>query len=282
MKKAVKIVFSVVVAAAMAGFAWYALLDRHQTTAGRPYGGNEFVYAGPLRNGLFDGSGTIAFTDGARLNGELYKGRFSGGLEFTSAGDWRFEGHFFDGRPSGVFFLADGVNATISREDAAVFASPKGWEYAGGIGERGQNGEGRFVFLNGESYTGAFLLGLADGYGVYRGADDGVIYGGEWKAGLYHGQGRYAPAGGKFLYEGAFELGFPHGWAAYSENGTLRYSGDFVGGVPEGQGIYYSPQGWTYEGGFRNGVFHGKGVLTKNGEPNPGVWERGRQVRREE
>ena len=281
MKKAVKILFSLVIAAAMAGLAYYALLDSHQVAAQRPYGGGEFAYTGTLRNGLFDGNGTIAFADGARLTGEFLKGRFSGGLDFTSAGGWRFEGNFFDGRPSGAFFLPD-VTATVSREDAAAFASPKGWEYAGGIGERGQNGEGRFVFLNGESYTGAFLLGLAEGRGVYRGADGGVIYEGEWKAGLYHGQGRYTPAGGKYVYEGAFESGFPHGWAAYSEGGALRYSGEFVGGVPEGQGVYYSPRGWTYEGGFRNGVFHGQGVLTKDGEPIAGVWERGRQVRREQ
>jgi len=277
-KKTLKILFSAVIAAAMAGSAWYALQDRQQAAAGRPYGGGEFTYTGALRNGLFDGAGAVAFADGARLTGEFRKGRFSGSLNFISAGDWRFEGNFFDGQPSGVFFLPKGLTAALSREDAAGFASPLGWEYAGGIGERGQNGEGRFTFLNGESYTGAFLLGLAEGHGVYRDAGGGVIYEGEWKAGLYHGQGRYTPAGGKYAYEGAFEAGFPHGWAAYSEGGVLRYSGEFAGGVPEGQGIYYSPQGWTYEGGFKNGVFHGGGVLTKDGVPIAGVWERGRQA----
>ena len=266
----------------MAGLAYYALLDRVQPVIEQIGGGGEFVYAGTLRNGLFDGKGEAAFSDGARLSGEFFKGRCSGSLDFSSAADWRFEGHFYDGRPSGAYFLPKGVTATVSREDAAVFASPKGWEYAGGIGERGQNGEGKFVFMNCESYTGAFLLGLADGYGVYRGADGSVIYGGEWKAGLYHGQGRYTPPDGKYAYEGSFEAGFPHGWAAYSEGGVLRYSGDFVGGVPEGQGIYYSSAGWIYEGGFKNGVFHGKGVLTRNGEPTEGVWERGKQVGREE
>ena len=266
----------------MAGLAYYALQDRVQAAAGRSYGGGEFTYAGRLRNGLFDGGGEVSFADGARLSGEFLKGHLSGSLVYASAGDWRFEGQFFDGRPSGAYLLPKGVTATVSSEDAAGFVSPKGWEYAGGIGERGQNGEGRFVFLGGESYTGAFLLGLADGYGVYRDADGSVIYGGEWKAGLYHGQGRYTPPGGKYTYEGAFEGGTPHGWASYSEGGIVRYSGEFVGGVPEGQGIYYSPEGWTYEGGFRNGIFHGKGVLTKDGKPIAGVWERGKQVSREE
>ena len=266
----------------MAGLAFYALQDRVETTAGRAYGGDEFTYAGTLRNGLFGGGGVVTFADGARLTGEFLKGHLSGSLAFVSAGDWRFEGQFIDGRPGGAFELPGGVSATVSREDTVGFISPKGWEYAGGIGERGQNGEGRFVFPGGESYTGAFLLGLADGYGVYRDTDGSVVYEGEWKAGMYHGQGRYTPPGGKYMVEGAFEGGIPHGWAAYSEGGVVRYSGEFVGGVPEGQGVYYSPEGWTYEGGFRNGIFHGRGVLTKNGTPAAGLWERGRQVSHEE
>jgi hypothetical protein len=269
-------------AAAMAGLAYYALQDRLEATAGQAGGDGEFVYVGALRNGLYDGYGEVAFADGAALSGEFLKGRCSGSLRYKPAADWRFEGHFFDGRPSGAYFLPKDVTATVSQEDIAGLLSPKDWGYVGGIGERGQNGEGRFDFPGGESYTGAFLLGLADGHGVYRGADGSVIYEGQWKAGVYHGQGRYTPPGGAYAYEGAFESGLPHGWAAYSEGGALRYSGEFAGGVPEGQGVYYSPAGWTYEGGFQNGVFHGSGVLTKNGEPIAGEWARGRQVGREQ
>ena len=282
MKKAVKILFSIVIAAATAGLACYALIDKVQPVTRRAYGGDEFVYTGVLRNGLFDGGGDILFADGARLTGGFLKGRCAGSLAYLSAGDWRFDGHFYDGQPDGAYTLPKLGAVTVSREDFAGLVSPKGWEYEGGIGELGQNREGHFVFPGGESYTGAFLLGLADGHGVYRGVDGSVIYEGEWKAGLYHGQGRYAPAGKNFAYEGAFEAGLPHGRAAYSEGGTLRYSGDFVGGVPAGQGVYYSPAGWTYAGGFKNGVFHGKGTLTKGGEIIQGVWEKGIQTGREQ
>ena len=282
MKKAVKIMFSVVITAMMAGLACYALIDRHQLVTRRAYGGDEFVYTGALRNGLFSGGGDIFFADGARLTGEFLKGRCAGSLTYISAGDWRFDGRFYDGQPDGAYTLPKIGAVMVSRDGFAGLASPRGWEYEGGIGERGQNGEGSFIFPGGERYTGAFLLGLADGHGVYRGADGSVIYEGEWKAGLYHGQGRYATADGNFAYEGAFEAGLPHGRAAYSEGGALRYSGDFVGGVPEGQGIYYSPAGWSYEGGFKNGVFHGKGTLTKGGEIVKGVWEKGIQASREQ
>ena len=46
MKKAASIVLSVIVAAAMAGLAYYALLDRYHAVAGLDNGGGEFVYEG--------------------------------------------------------------------------------------------------------------------------------------------------------------------------------------------------------------------------------------------
>ena len=261
----------------MVALAYYSLLDRVEPAAARAYDDGGFVYSGALRNGLFDGDGEIVLADGARFSGEFLKGRAEGGVTYTPAADWRFEGAFDQGRPNGTLFLPGDATATVGLRDKANFLSPKGWEYHGGIGERGQNGEGTYIFPGGESYAGNFLLGLADGYGVYRDKTGGAIYEGEWKAGLYHGQGRYTPPGG-FVYEGAFEAGLPHGRVQYTEGGVLRYDGDFVGGVPQGQGIYYSPEGWTYEGGFMNGVFHGKGTLTRDGTAVAAQWEKGKQV----
>jgi len=281
-KKLVKILFAAVIVMAMAAMAWYSLLDKKQAVTERPYAGGDFAYTGALRNGLFDGSGEIAFANGARYTGGFLKGRAAGGFVYTPAGDWRFEGEFSNGKPYGTIYLPGDVAVAVSQEDVAALVSPKGWEYEGGIGERGQNGEGTFTFRGGESYTGGFLLGLAGGRGTYRGADGSVIYEGEWKAGLYHGQGRYASPDGRFAYEGAFEAGLPHGLAAYSEGGTLRYSGEFQGGVPQGQGKYYSPGGWTYEGGFVNGLFHGQGTLTRDGKSVTAQWVKGRRAAGEE
>ena len=261
----------------MAALATYSLLDRQQTAAARAYDDGNFVYSGPLRNGLFDGEGEIVLANGARFTGTFRKGRAAGNFIYDGAG-WRFVGVFNQSKPDGTLFLPQDVTATLSQGDIAKFASPKGWDYRGGIGERGQNGEGTYTFPGGESYTGGFLLGLAEGHGVYRDKNGSIFYEGEWKAGLYHGQGRCAPPGGDFVYEGAFEAGLPHGRAQYTEGGTLRYDGDFEGGVPQGRGIYYSPEGWTYEGGFANGVFHGKGTLTRSGNAVEGEWQKGRQI----
>ena len=269
---------SVAAAAAMAVLAVYSLLDSHQAARAWAYGDGGFVYTGALRNGLFDGRGEAVFADGARFSGGFLHGRAAGGFVYTAAGDWRFEGNFSAGKPAGKFFLPGDTPAALLPEDVAEFVSPKGWTYEGGIGERGQNGEGTYTFPGGESYIGAFLLGLADGQGVYKSKDGGVIYEGQWKAGLYHGQGRYVSPGGKSIYEGAFEAGLPHGRVQYMEGEALRYDGDFVGGVPQGQGIYYSPEGWVYEGGFANGVFHGGGTLTRDGQSVAARWEKGRRV----
>lgn len=277
LKKGVKILISVVAAAAMASLAVYSLLDRQQAAQARAYADGGFIYSGALRNGLFDGHGEVVFADGARFSGAFLKGRAAGSFVYSAA-DWRFEGSFSGGKPGGTLFLPGDASAAITQGDTAEFLSPKGWQYQGGIGERGQNGEGTYTFPGGESYTGGFQLGLAEGQGTYRDKDGGVIYEGEWKAGLYHGQGCYAPPGEDFVYEGAFEAGLPHGRVQYTQGGVLRYDGDFEGGVPQGHGIYYSPEGWTYEGGFANGVFHGAGTLTKGGVAVTGRWEKGRQV----
>jgi len=266
----------------MAALAYYSLLDRREAAAARAYDGGGFVYTGALRNGLFDGRGEIALADGARFAGNFVKGRAAGIFVYNSTEDWRFEGVFNQSKPEGALFLPGDLSVTLAPGDVANVHSPKGWEYNGGIGERGQNGEGTYTFPGGESYTGNFLLGLADGYGVYLDKEGNAIYEGEWKAGLYHGQGRYISPGGKYVYEGAFEAGLPHGRVQYTEGETLRYDGDFEGGVPQGQGIYFSPEGWTYEGGFANGVFHGKGTLTKGGNAVAGEWEKGKQVSSEQ
>ena len=282
LKKGIKIAFSVAVAAAMAALAWYSLLDRQETAAARVYSDGGFVYTGGLRNGLFDGRGEVLLADGARFTGNFVKGRASGDFYYANAGDWRFEGVFAQGRPGGMIFLPIDASVSITPDDTTFFISPKGWVYYGGIGERGQNGEGTYTFPGGESYTGGFLLGLAEGYGVYWDKEGSMVYDGGWKAGLYHGLGKYTQPGGGFVYEGAFEAGLPHGRAQYMEGGALRYDGDFEGGVPQGQGIYFSPEGWTYEGGFANGVFHGKGTLTKDGNAVAGTWEKGKQVSSEQ
>ena len=272
----------------MAALAYYSLLDRVEAAVERSYADGGFTYTGALRNGLFDGPGEISLAGGASFTGEFLKGRMAGNIDYD-AGDWRFEGSFAQGKPDGTFFLPNDLTVAIMPDDTTWFISPKGWVYTGGIGERGQNGEGTYTFPGGEHYFGNFLLGLADGYGVYRDSVGSFIYKGEWKAGLYHGPGLYISPEGKFAYEGAFEAGLPHGRAQYYEGdhllykeslegGVLRYDGGFEGGVPQGQGIYYSPEGWTYEGGFINGVFHGKGTLTRDGNAVLGEWEKGKKI----
>jgi len=276
LEKGIKMLFSVAAAAAMIALAYYSLLDRVEPASSRAYD-SDFIYSGPLRNGLFDARGEIILADGARFSGRFLKGRAAGDFVYDDA-DWRFVGNFNQGKPEGALFLPEDITAWVDRDGIAEFLSPKGWSYSGGIGERGQNGEGLYTFPGGESYTGGFLLGLAEGHGTYRSKDGNVIYEGQWKAGLYHGRGRYTPPGGKFMYEGAFEAGLPHGRVQYTEGGALRYDGEFEGGVPQGQGIYYSPEGWTYEGGFQNGVFHGKGTLTRDGRAVEAQWQKGKRI----
>ncbi|MCL2106461.1 MAG: hypothetical protein FWH26_05295, partial [Oscillospiraceae bacterium] len=182
-------------AAAVAALACYALGviggDRLQPAEALACG-SDFSFTGTLRNGLFDGEGEIFYEDGGHYAGGFMAGRFGGAGIYTSPEGWRYEGVFAAGEPSGdgVIWLDEESSVTVTAENVADILSRKGWEYRGGLGERGQTGEGRFLFSTGESYTGGFLLGLAEGQGTYAGANGKPVYEGEWKAGLFHGQGR--------------------------------------------------------------------------------------------
>jgi hypothetical protein len=64
-------------------------------------------YEGDIKDGLFDGKGTLISGDGSRYDGEFQEGRFNGRGILTFGQGNKFEGTFVKGLPSGKGVLTD-------------------------------------------------------------------------------------------------------------------------------------------------------------------------------
>ena len=173
---------------------------------------SEFTYNGSLKDGLFDGHGSVFFPDGERFNGYFTGCRFDGAGYFSGVGGkWNFFGNFESGSISGGTLKSDlGEAVTLERTESADMLVSDKWLFDGSFNDRGQTGTGTFVFADGSEYTGGFLHGLADGDGIYADSSGRVIYQGEFKEGFFDGQGVYFSPDG-WSYEGSFMEGMLHG-----------------------------------------------------------------------
>ena len=123
-KKIMASIASALIAAAVILSACFALGafdgDGVKYVEKRSYPTGDFTYSGGLRDGRFDGSGTINFDNGEKYIGGFKNGRLDGNGVY-SAGDekdgwWRFAGVFDNGAAeSGTFYFPDGAAAAYER-----------------------------------------------------------------------------------------------------------------------------------------------------------------------
>jgi hypothetical protein len=230
-EKLLSSVIAVLLIAAIVLLGAYAiggLASDHFMEADRgEYGSGGLVYSGGLKNGLLNGLGELTFQDGNTYYGNFRNGRLNGEGLFSYMDDtggrlWRFDGLFQDGQAkSGKLYLDHDRSMIVyiygSKTDTLVGQT---WRYSGAFDTRGQNGEGVYTYNNGNSYKGGFKNGLADGEGIYAGADGKMIYAGGFNGGRFEGHGVYhSPEG--WIYEGNFKDGL------FDGEGSLTF-GDFV------------------------------------------------------
>lgn len=102
-------------------------------------------------------------------------------------------------------------------------------------------GNGSYLFENGDLYNGQWKKGEMNGYGVYEFAS-GDVYKGAWKKGLMEGRGTYTYANGD-KYIGMWKEGKMNGrghfyWELPGDLMTnAKYEGFFEGGVPKNMEI---------------------------------------------
>ncbi|GBF49125.1 MORN repeat protein [Leptospira ryugenii] len=104
------------------------------------------------------------------------------------------------------------------------------------------NGLGKYIYDNGDIYTGSFKNDLREGKGQFEYVD-GEKFVGNYLADQKDGAGEY-----------------------FFKNGD-KYVGEFKSGQINGKGIYTFQDGKSLNGEFKNDGMEGKGTLIESGSP---------------
>ncbi len=134
----------------------------------------------------------------------------------------------------------------------------KSFKYEGEFSEGLKQGEGTYVWENGDRYVGHFSADRPDGHGRYQFAN-GDTYEGDVQLGVILGRGTYTTKGGD-TFEGSFAGGKPNGVGVYRYASGDRYEGEMVQGKMQGKGLYYSKNGDRVQAPFVDGKPQGKGI----------------------
>ncbi len=97
-------------------------------------------------------------------------------------------------------------------------------------------GYGSAIFSKGDSYSGTWRNGKADGKGILKYAD-GNLYSGDWKDGKAYGYGTMNYTDGS-KYVGDWKYSLAHGRGTlYDADGTIIFSGIWDMGKMLGEGV---------------------------------------------
>ena len=168
-----------------------------------------------------------------------------------------------------------------------------GDEYTGNWKNSEQNGEGSYTFKSGSKYTGEFKNGKRHGKGTYIWAD-GEKHTGQWMDDKQHGEGSYYKKDGTVLTgvwkEGKYQgkIGevtgcifgdCDNGFGTYVWENGEKYTGYWVSERRKGQGSNYFASGERYEGEWANDMRNGYGTnYYVDGTIKAGMWENDRYI----
>jgi len=104
---------------------------------------------------------------------------------------------------------------------------------------------------NGAKYTGEWLNGKRDGYGVQIWVDSSR-YEGHWSHDKANGQGKLFHADGD-IYEGGWMDDKAHGFGKYTHANGATYEGEWKEDKQDGNGTETWPDGAKYRGSYSDG-----------------------------
>jgi hypothetical protein len=213
---------------------------------GRCNYGERRSYIGSFNNFLPNGRGVLTLTNGTRYEGEFRDGFPNGRGRLIRPDDARYEGIFEDGaiRQGTAFYTNgdrfEGSFSRVPRTENITALVPVGRTLQGErILERRQvervffssqpDGDGRYVFANGNRFEGEFFAGQPFGEGTFR-----------------HSTGTTCTG---FFYTNNFDAN--NATCTYDDG--RRYVGELRQGRPHGTGTMRFPDGRQVVGAFRDG-----------------------------
>ena len=146
-------------------------------------------------------------------------------------------------------------------------------EYSGDC--KGGLAEGRGTAKGVNSYTGDFVKGDKNGFGVYK-WNNVACYEGQYKADKKEGRGIYVWANGD-RFEGEFKNGEKNGKGVFVGRNGDRYEGDFGNDKRNGRGLYIYANGLRFEGEFKSDLPTEGTFIWPDGSRFEGKWLYGRQ-----
>ena len=221
-------------------------------------------YEGEFQNNNMEGKGKLYFD-----NGQIkYKGRFTDnefhdqyGVLYNDMNQVIYEGAFENGKRcgTGTEFIYQSMTKTI--------------KYKGIWKNDMYHGKGNLK-TNEFVYTGEFVEGKFNGYGIIEYIIKEAVYKGFFKDGLKHGKGKFTTFGNYSIeYEGDWVDDKKEGYGLYRKYGMYPhpyrnipniYKGEFLNDIFNGKGKYTYYHGDTYEGEYLDNKRHGFGIMYYN------------------
>ena len=183
----------------------------------------------------------LTFADGSTYRGAMRGASLHGKGEYVSKA-FKYDGEFSEGLKQGE----------------GIYIWENGDRYQGRFASDRPDGRGKYQFANGDAYEGEVKLGIIAGRGSYV-SKNGDVFDGSFLNGKPHGVGVYRYASGD-RYEGEMDTGRPHGKGRYYSKNGDRFEVAFVDGKPQGKGVYYFSSGDRYEGDIHGGALSGQGT----------------------
>ena len=230
------------------------------------YENGEIKYDGNFVNDKYEGMGKYIYENGDYYIGQWLNGKKHGKGYIRNSEEKNLIEVFYNNdkrqEKEGKSFNKDGnvYNRNNQGKIKGVEYRQKGIvKYEGEMIDGVYNGNGKYIYENGEIYIGQWSNGKRHGKGILYYDNGKIAYEGDFVNDFYDGYGTYYYEKGGY-YEGEWKKGKKDGKGIiFYENGKIKYKGDFVNNFYEGYGIYNDPEGRHYEGYWANNKRNGKG-----------------------
>jgi len=162
--------------------------------------------------------------------------------------------------------LVKNLKSKYVRNASSMVSKPRtdGGRYIGQTVQGKMNGQGIYVWSNGNFYMGQFKNDKMTGYGTYYYVD-GRKYQGNFFNGMMHGYGVFKCPDGR-IYKGQFIGNKMNGRGTFYFSDGSVYTGELHDNKMEGKGILKFKTGVMYKGTFINDKINGEGSIYKNGK----------------